>query len=687
MAETLIKNFIKISKVDTEIAGGKGASLGEMIQANIPVPDGFVILSNAFDRFIEETDLNIEIDTVLDEVNIKEVHTVENVSEKIHAVILSKEIPEDIKTLILKFYKKLDCTLVAVRSSATAEDSVSAAWAGQLDSFLNTTEEALLENVKKCWTSLFTPRAIVYRFEKKLNKDKISVAVVVQKMVESEESGIAFSVHPVTQDENQIIIEAGFGLGEAIVSGSITPDSYVVDKQGFNILDINVNEQTKALYKKDKGGNKWKELGEKGKEQVLAEKEIIELSKLIVKIENHYGFPCDIEWAKEKRKFYIVQSRPITSLQDQVSFNKQKPNTSQLWNTSSDWKYYLARPFSLFGASVWSQWYFSNQIVEILGVNMKDSLFVETHTNFVRNYRIKDQLDEFYKAFSKLSRDKEKIKSLLRIGLNLNEEAFEKLDKKEFKSLNEEVEFLTIVALHATMVPLWIFDSFTDEDKKDVELVELCESLRAESVYPKLIKNIITPIVDQRLRELGIEDVKTSADLITLSELLAGKVEVIEERKEKREQGLFFIYQNRNGSELIEWTREPGQFVAKLEHVEEIDSIIRGNIAFKGKVTGYARLIFTNDYQNKEFNNGDILVASSTSPELTPLIQKSGAVVTDEGGMMCHAAIIARELHKPCIIGTKIATSIINTGDLVEIDANKGTVRILKKANKEEFEK
>jgi len=314
MADVLIKNFKQISKSDTEITGGKGASLGEMTQAGIPVPQGFVILAEAFNKFLEETDLNAEIDAALDEVNTKEIHTVESASEKIQAMILSKEMPKDIKTEVLQNFKKLDAKFVAVRSSATAEDSASAAWAGQLESFLNTTEEILLENVKKCWSSLFTPRAIFYRFEKKLNKDKISVAVVVQKMVNSEKSGIAFSVHPITQDKNQIIIEAGFGLGEAIVSGSITPDSYIVDKQEFTILDINVNEQTKALYKNVKGGNEWKELGKKGKNQVLTEKEIINLSKLIVKIENHYGFPCDIEWAKEKGKFFIVQSRPITTL-------------------------------------------------------------------------------------------------------------------------------------------------------------------------------------------------------------------------------------------------------------------------------------------------------------------------------------------------------------------------------------
>lgn len=233
----LILNFSKLNKSDVALAGGKGASLGEMTQVGIPVPPGFVILSTAFEKFLEETDLNVEIDSILDSVNHKEIHTVEYASKKIKALILNSEIPEDISKEIQKFFKTLKTPYVAVRSSATAEDSASAAWAGQLESYLNTTEENLLENVKKCWASLFTPRAIFYRFEKDLHKQKISVAVVVQKMVESEKSGIAFSVHPVTQDNNQLIIEAGFGLGEAIVSGQITPDSYVVEKNANNKKD------------------------------------------------------------------------------------------------------------------------------------------------------------------------------------------------------------------------------------------------------------------------------------------------------------------------------------------------------------------------------------------------------------------------------------------------------------------
>ena len=309
-----ILNFTEITKKDVELAGGKGASLGEMTNHGIPVPPGFVILSTAFDKFIAETGMNAEIDAALDDVDHQKMHTVEDVSERIRSIIMNVPMPEDLAKEIYDHFEKLDAKLVAVRSSATAEDSSAAAWAGQLDTFLNTNKETLIENVRKCWASLFTPRAIFYRFEKELHKQYISVAVVIQKMVESEISGIAFSVHPVTQDRNQLIIEAGLGLGEAVVSGQITPDSYVVDKQDYTIIDINVSEQNKKLVLGSSGsGNDWIDITDGG-EQKLTGKEIIELSKLVVLIEEHYKFPCDIEWAVMKGKFYVTQSRPITTL-------------------------------------------------------------------------------------------------------------------------------------------------------------------------------------------------------------------------------------------------------------------------------------------------------------------------------------------------------------------------------------
>lgn len=193
---------------------------------------------------------------------------------------------------------------------------MSNAWAGQLESYLNITEEYLLENIKKCWASLFTPRAIAYRFEKGLDKEKISVAVIIQKFIAGEASGVAFSVHPVTKDKTHIVIESCLGIGIAIVSGEITPDMYVVEKQSWKILEKNINEQEKAIVPLKDGDVEWQILTkDKGGKQKLSDYEIIELSKLIIKIEDHFAFPVDVEWVMENQKISIVQSRPITNLQ------------------------------------------------------------------------------------------------------------------------------------------------------------------------------------------------------------------------------------------------------------------------------------------------------------------------------------------------------------------------------------
>lgn len=309
------KNLKNLTIKDVGIAGGKGASLGEMFNNGIPVPDGFVILSSTFDEFISQSELNTSINEILELLDQSDTKAVDIASKKIHSLIINTAIPNPVAKEILSSFEDLKSPFVAVRSSATSEDGVDHAWAGQLDSYLNTTEQFLLEKVQACWASLFTPRAILYRIEKDLSKTHISVAVVVQKMVNSEISGIAFSVHPITKDPNELIIEASFGLGEAIVSGSVTPDSYIVEKNSNMILDITVSSQLEAMYRNNKGENTWKKLNTtEGNKQALSGKKIIELAEIIKTIETHYGFPCDIEWAYEDNKFYIVQSRPITTL-------------------------------------------------------------------------------------------------------------------------------------------------------------------------------------------------------------------------------------------------------------------------------------------------------------------------------------------------------------------------------------
>ncbi len=319
-----IKFFKQLSKSDVAIAGGKGASLGEMTQAKIPVPPGFVVLSSAFDRFLEETNLKEDVAAQLKKVNPDDTNSIDKISAVLRDMIHDTAMPKDIEKEILVAFKKLDAKFVAVRSSATAEDSAIASWAGELETYLNTEKKAVLERVKRCWSSLFTPRAIFYRHEKKLIDHYVSVAVVVQKMIQSEISGIAFTVHPVTEDRNQMIIEAGLGLGEAIVSGQVTPDSYIVNKKEMTIMDINVSEQSRKMIRKvgkikgqtdeENKANHWVPTGKDGDKQKLTGKEVIKAAELFSKIEKHYKFPCDIEWAMEKGKLYITQSRPITTL-------------------------------------------------------------------------------------------------------------------------------------------------------------------------------------------------------------------------------------------------------------------------------------------------------------------------------------------------------------------------------------
>ncbi len=328
-----VKFFNRLSKSDILIAGGKGASLGEMTKVGIPVPPGFVILVEAFDKFLEETDLAQEVAATLAKINYKDINSVDHASNVIRDLFHDAVMPEDLKKDFFMEFGKLKSRHVAVRSSATAEDSAVASWAGELETYLNTTKETLLENIKKCWSSLFTPRALFYAFEKKMVKVDhqrkiraktckkltdcypVSVAVVVQKMIQSEISGICFTVHPVTKDKNQMVIEAGFGLGEAIVGGKITPDTYIIDKKGFKIFDKNISEQQMMIVKKGASGIKEvKVLKIKQDKQKLADKRILELAKICFKIEEHYAKPQDIEWAIEKGKIYITQSRPITTL-------------------------------------------------------------------------------------------------------------------------------------------------------------------------------------------------------------------------------------------------------------------------------------------------------------------------------------------------------------------------------------
>jgi len=320
----------EIMKDDVALAGGKGANLGELMRNEIPVPNGFVVDSRSFIEFLEITGLKYQIIDMLRGLDVEDTQKLQGTSKMIRELIESTEMPEHIEKEIRKAYRELckeegEEVFVAVRSSATAEDLPEASFAGQQDTYLNVKgEDEVVEKVKKCWSSLYTPRAIYYRVQKGFRHEEVSIAVVVQKMVNSEKSGVMFTSHPVT-GEKLCVIEAIFGLGEAIVSGKVSPDTYIYDRVKKRLVEVKVSEKNIMLTRNEKGETVEVKLPpEKAKQRVLTDKEIEELVKFAELIENHYNHPQDVEWAIEKGKIYIVQSRPVTTIKKEEKKEKKE---------------------------------------------------------------------------------------------------------------------------------------------------------------------------------------------------------------------------------------------------------------------------------------------------------------------------------------------------------------------------
>ena len=316
--------FKEVTKNDIAIVGGKGANLGEMTKAGIPVPQGFIVTSHAYYYFIEKTGIHDEIVKILEPLDVQDSKQLQTLAVKVQDVIKEAEIPADIVEEIERAYVKMGRGLVAVRSSATAEDLPEASFAGQQATFLNIMGDKNVVNaVKECWASLFGARAIFYRQEQGFDHFKVGIAVPVQHMIQSEASGVMFTVEPTSSNKDKITIEAVLGLGEMIVSGDVTPDHYVVNKSDLKILEKEIKRQEWKLVKRE---------GKTGKEdnikiiltpeeqamQKISDADILELAEMGKRLEEHYEFPQDIEWAKEKGEIFIVQTRPITTIKEEV---------------------------------------------------------------------------------------------------------------------------------------------------------------------------------------------------------------------------------------------------------------------------------------------------------------------------------------------------------------------------------
>lgn len=316
----------QVRRSHAPLVGGKAANLGELISINVPVPPGFVVTADAYKLFLEASGIKDKIASVLRSANLDDPREVERVSRELKSLILSARMPEEVEEEIRRCYEKLAESFgsaalpVAVRSSATAEDLEEASFAGQQDTFLNVMgSDEVVKRVKMCWASLYNARAISYRESKGIPHESVSMAVLVQKMVNARSAGIMFTLHPVTGSRDVIVIESSWGLGESVASGRVTPDEFVVDKRTGRMISRVVNRKEVAVYFDPKLGRsvEVKLPPDKAEAPSLSDEEVTELARYGKLIEKHYERPMDIEWAIDAelefpKSVFILQARPET---------------------------------------------------------------------------------------------------------------------------------------------------------------------------------------------------------------------------------------------------------------------------------------------------------------------------------------------------------------------------------------
>ncbi|HEY6533228.1 MAG TPA: phosphoenolpyruvate synthase [Acidimicrobiales bacterium] len=314
-ADALVAWLTELGRDDVARAGGKGANLGELTSAGLPVPAGFVVLADAYLQAVQEAGIRDELRQLARRPTDEDAETTGAAAARARALVAGVVIPEQLRAEILTAMARLgDDVRVAVRSSATAEDTASTAFAGMNETFTNVGADEVVERVVECWSSLFGERVLAYRAALEFTEEP-AIAVVVQVMVDAERSGVAFSVDPATGDRSRVVVEAARGLGEVVVSGAVEPDTYVVAKDGPRLLEVRTGHQEFMIVRGHDGRDQRVELspGAPGG-RVLSDDEVLELARLAMQVEDHFNQPQDVEWAIERGRTYLVQARPVTTL-------------------------------------------------------------------------------------------------------------------------------------------------------------------------------------------------------------------------------------------------------------------------------------------------------------------------------------------------------------------------------------
>ena len=685
MTTKFIYTLSEISSSDVDVAGGKGASLGELIRAGAPVPSGFVVASAAFSEAVRSGDHLQYLERVLRKVDQKQLEPKE-AADEISQHLRVVDISDQLSAAIEQSLEKLGAARVSVRSSATCEDGGASAWAGQLETYLDVSPEHVVSRVRDCWMSMLSPSALAYGAAHGYGAGQFAVAVVVQQMVASEVSGIGFSVHPVTQEPGIMLVEACLGLGEAIVSGRIDPDQYIIERESGDIVQSIVGRQREGLFvEHDESHAQWRELGELGSRRKLSDEQVVEYATMLSRIHEHYGRAMDTEWAIQDGRFRVLQARPITTLAEE--YDQPLIDVSQPWSLS------VRRPFSLVEASIVTHWLDTRHAGESLGLHIDRQLAIQDEDGIVQllvgEQAAKKAADH---VSDLLQNDRPQLLDILSRGRALYQEAEARLQRgaDAFGDLEEAVNYFADVAQHTTAFPAWVLITYEQQKSDDPEVRRMAEELRSRTMYPAIERSIIEPIVADMTRGIGFSSPSEAAHVVTWSELRGGDMDrdTLEARLQAVRSGRRFVFQTIDGDDQVCFVSQTGYLLMRLAAPRQIvpnsnERQLTGQAAWPGTYQGRARVILSPDVVGQEFEEGEVLVSIQSSPALMPFLERCGAIVTDDGGIACHAAIIARELRKPTLIGTGKATSTIQTGDLVEVDSYAQTVRVLKRRDEE----
>lgn len=792
----------RLKNKKTSLVGGKAAQLGQLTESKVNTSPGFVVTTKAFDLFLHSTQIKSEIITILKSINYSSSVSVEKSSHKIKKLILSKSVPDQVINDVNKQTNKLFGKTFAVRSSGIVEDAQETSWAGEFDTYLHRSSKTIVRDMQKCWASRFNSRALVYQREQGVNPKDIGMAVIVQSMISSKVAGVGFTLNPVTYDEEQLVIEAGLGLGESLVSGQITPDNYVVDKFSFEILGKTISHQA-FLLKRGKSGVVKEELTQnQALKQKLDDQMIVKLAKQMVLIEKHFGHPCDVEWAVEKGKIYILQSRPVTGIK-KVSISPAKRTYKQMWETAGFGAFGISialieslrfrKEFSSFAEKNWflasekmqsAMYYDREEMKQAAKWGKKDFLdskwckkyflrskksykaadpFIKNHQfhhleNFSRDelyiaaqeagYMLSELFAYFTMCQPQCTADLEealrmelqgtinsleipKIVAELTRPIHMTTVEREQIDWLNLCSLNiTGKKAILLLQKHADIYGIigtagaqefnleYYQKLFKKRNKKEAisefkkkekywqtvakEKRLLAKKLKISNQAVK-IGNIIADLgynrFELRLRgwmpiyfwflstffpilEKRYELPANLAPQLTLTELLQFLSDKQADLKELKQRNKFFFYRHHNGQAFIVSGLDGKKLAKKMipplpKNVKELT----GQVAQVGLVTGKAFVLrwdspdLSKDMDKMPKNS--ILVVGQTLPHLMPAIKKASAIVTDEGGMASHSAIVSRELGIPCIIGTSLATKLVKTGQKLRVNANEGIVEIL----------